>query len=143
MRQLLKTALVFFLLSATGCEAADSGAGQQPSANTVSGTLNLFLHRRDATGAYVRFKLTEYAEDGTVNLIAQSGFIPVTESPLPFSLAYPPGSVKPQNTYRLITTVTEDPEGNKEIATMSSAVLTHGQLSVIHIVINQAPEPIE
>lgn len=143
MHLLLKAALLLFLFSVSGCEETNTDTEQRQSANTVSGTLNLSLKQRVAIGVYVGFTLTEYAADGMTKLIAQSDFIQVYESPFPFSLAYPPGTIKQQNRYILITTVAEDPEGTDEIVTMSSPVLTQGQLSVIHIAISQTPEPVE
>lgn len=143
MRTPLQTVFLFVFLIITAC--AEPGATDQEThpAPGVSGTLALHLLARDATGLYVRFELKEQADDGTQVRIAQTGFTPVVEQPVQFSLSYPAGSIRPQNRYVLITTVAEDPAGNQVIARMVSPVLTQGHPSVLRMAIQPHPEPIE
>lgn len=143
MRTLLNTALLIFLFMLAGCKAPDTNAQQVRTDHTVTGTLTLYLQKRDAVGLYVSFELKEHATDVTETNIAQSGFTQIAENPIQFSLAYPPESINQQNSYTIITTVAEDPNGKKEIATMSSPVLTQGYPSDLNMAIQPPPKPIE
>jgi len=137
------TILFVFLFSVTGCKGPDTGSEQVRSDNTVSGTLTLYLQKRDVIGLYVSFELKEQARDGAESSIAETGFTRIFEHPIHFSLAYPPERIKQQNGYLIITTVAEDPQGKEEIATMSSPVLTQGQPSVLKMAIQPPIKPIE
>ncbi|MEE9422990.1 MAG: hypothetical protein V3V50_07510 [Gammaproteobacteria bacterium] len=143
MRFALHTILIVFFLSILSCKAPDTNQEKLDSTTTVSGTLTLYLNSRDAIEAYVCFELNEHSEDGTVKLITRSDFIRAADYQIPFSLNFPPGTIKQQNNYMLVTTVAEDPEGKVEITTMSSPVLTHGHPSVLNMAIQPPPEPLE
>lgn len=143
MRYFLNTILALVVLSSSGCKESVTAAEQQQSVNTVSGILHLFLHRRNPIGLYVRFALEEHEKGKAVITIADSGFIRITEYPIPFSLAYPPDMVKQELPYVVTVTVTEDPEGTVELTSMSAPVLTQGHPSVVNLAIHPPPEPIE
>jgi hypothetical protein len=143
IRFALHTILIVFLFSVLSCKAPDTDQEKLDSATTVSGTLSLYLNSRDVVEAYVCFELYEHTEDGAIKQIVRSDFSHVAEHQIPFSLNYPPGTIKQQNKYRLVTTVAEDPQGKIEIAAMSSPVLTQGHPSVVTMAIQPPPKPLD
>ncbi len=143
MRCFLNTLLALVALAGTGCDEPNKAAEQQQSVHAVSGVLQVFLHRRDAIGLYVRFALETHEKNTTVTTIADSGIISISEHPIPFSLAYPRHLVKQERAYLLAITVLEDPEGAVELTSMSVPVLTQGHPSVVNLAVQPPPEPIE
>jgi len=116
---------------------------QQKETNTISGKLNLLLHRQEPVGLYLRFELKENGDNAAQVNIASSGFNKISEHPVIFSLAFPPEMIDQQKHYRLSATLAEDPLGEKEIASMSAPVLTQGNPSTLTMAMQPVVEPIE
>jgi len=143
MWYLLSVALVMAVTPGMGHNDALATPAPPQSVGTVSGTFDLFLDRRTAIGMYVRFELEERAESGAVATISKSDFTRISGHPTLFSITYPRNRIEQKNSYWLVTTVAEDREGARQIATTSSPVLTQGHPSTVHVVIQETPEPVE
>jgi len=115
--------------------------------NKITGQLTLLLHKQDAVDLYVRFDLTEDVDSSQQitqqATIASSGFKKITEHPIHFSLIYSPEKINQQKQYKLFVVVAEDPQGNNEISSMSSPVLTQGHPSTLIMAMQPLVEPVE
>ncbi len=127
----------YLLLVITAC------AEPYTADNTITGQLQLFLHRQSPVDLYVRFDLVEATDASRKSTIASSGFKKISEHPIKFSLEYLPEKINQKKQYRLFATVSEDAQGANKISSMSSPVLTQGHPSILMMAMQPMVEPIE
>lgn len=136
----------YFLLPAMLVVTACTGSSI--AENAITGTLKLYLHKQEGVNLYVRFDLikevgaSQPGASQSVN-IASSGFKQISENPINFSLVYLPEKINQQKKYKFIATVAEDSQGEKEISSMSTLVLTQGHPSILNLAMQPLVEPIE
>jgi len=91
----------------------------------VTGSVTVFLPKRDPVGRFLRYQLVEQnlGTDGVV--IAASPYHRIGAHPVLFTLSYPRTVIDPDRRYLLRVTLTEDVGGLKRIAQRAMPVLTH------------------
>ena len=113
--------LPVLLILLTACNETEMSNSSHQIAETVSGTVALYPLKQKLSALYIAFTILEQDnEGGQETIITTTGFKSITHQKMPFSLIVPVERIRKENRYLLATIISEDAQGNTEIASMTA-----------------------